>query len=106
MSYRFMRVIIFFDLPTTSESEVRSYTKFRKNLIDSGFIMMQYSIYTKIILNKSGLKSIENKISRIAPKKGLIQMLVVTEKQYSGMKNIVGDNKSEIINSDERIIIL
>lgn len=101
-----MRVIVFFDLPTTTEKDVKNYTKFRKLLIENGFVMMQYSIYTKIVLNKSGLKSIENKISRITPKKGLVQLLVVTEKQFAGIKNIVGENKSEIINTDERVVII
>ncbi len=101
-----MRVMVFFDLPTTSTSDVKNYTKFRKSLIENGFVMMQYSIYTKIVLNKSGLKSIEKKISEITPKRGLVQMLVVTEKQFVGIKNIVGENQREIINSDERIVIL
>ncbi len=101
-----MRVMIFFDLPTKSAKDIQNYTKFRKTLLENGFVMMQYSIYTKIVLNKSGLKSIENKIIEITPKKGLVQMMVVTEKQYSNVKNIVGENNSEIINSDERIIIL
>ncbi len=101
-----MRVMIFFDLPTKTEKDIRNYTKFRKILIESGFVMMQFSIYTKIVLNKSGLKSIENKISEITPKKGLVQMMVVTEKQFSSMKNIVGTNNNEVVNTDERIVIL
>ncbi len=101
-----MRVMIFFDLPTKTEKDIRNYSKFRKGLIESGFVMMQYSIYTKIVLNKSGLSSIENKIQSIIPKKGLVQMMVVTEKQFVSMKNIVGTNRQDVINSDERIIIL
>ncbi len=101
-----MRVIIFFDLPTKTDKNIRDYTKFRKQLIQSGFVMMQYSIYTKILQNKSGLKSIENKITEITPKSGLVQMMVVTEKQFLNIKNITGTNKTDVINSDERIIIL
>lgn len=40
------------------------------------------------------------------PPQGLVQMLVVTEKQYARMEYIVGENQSEIIDSDERTIFL
>ena len=33
-------------------------------------------------------------------------MLKVTEKQYSKMEYIVGESKSEVLDSDERLIIL
>ena len=34
------------------------------------------------------------------------QLLTVTEKQYSKMDFIVGEIKSEVLNSDERLVIL
>ena len=40
------------------------------------------------------------------PPKGLVQMLIVTEKQYAGMEYIVGEEKSTILDSDERLVIL
>ena len=53
MSYRFMRIIVMFDLPVVTSVERQEYTKFRKFLLKSGFIMMQESVYTKIALNTS-----------------------------------------------------
>ena len=47
MSYRFMRIIVMFDLPVVTSVERQEYTKFRKFLLKSGFIMMQESVYTK-----------------------------------------------------------
>ncbi|PTJ02025.1 CRISPR-associated endonuclease Cas2 [Staphylococcus simulans] len=41
MSYKFMRVMIMFDLPTDTKEERRLYSKFRKGLISEGFLMMQ-----------------------------------------------------------------
>lgn len=48
MSYRFMRVIVFFDLPTETNAQRREYTRFRKKLLKSGFLMMQESVYSKL----------------------------------------------------------
>ena len=37
---------------------------------------------------------------------GLIQLLTVTEKQYSKMDIVIGNVKSEVLDSDERLVIL
>ena len=37
---------------------------------------------------------------------GLVQVLRVTEKQYSKMEYIVGENHSQVLNNDERLVIL
>lgn len=46
MSYRYMRIIVMFDLPVGTASERKDYQQFRKYLVKSGFIMMQESIYS------------------------------------------------------------
>ena len=43
----------FFDLPTKTTADLREYRKFRKLLITNGFVMMQESVYTKMLLNQS-----------------------------------------------------
>ena len=48
MSYRYMRVIVMFDLPVKSSADIREYNHFRKYLIKTGFIMMQESVYCKL----------------------------------------------------------
>ena len=37
---------------------------------------------------------------------GLVQMLVVTEKQYARMEYVVGERHCEVIDSDERTVFL
>ena len=39
-----MRVMIFFDLPTETAKDRKIYNKFRKFLINEGFIMLQESV--------------------------------------------------------------
>ena len=48
MSYRFMRVLVLFDLPMNNSAQIREYNQFRKFLIKSGFMMMQKSVYCKL----------------------------------------------------------
>ena len=92
-----MRIIVMFDLPVETKVDRRNYRLFRRYLLQSGFIMMQESIYCKLVLNQTA----GNK-----PPKGLVQMMSITEKQFGDIEYIVGDAHTEIINSTERYIEL
>lgn len=39
MSYRFMRVLVFFDLPVQTSEDMKNYRLFRKTLLKNGFFM-------------------------------------------------------------------
>lgn len=106
MSLRFMRMIVFFDLPTETNEDKRAYRAFRKALIKNGFIMMQESVYTKLLTTPTVESSVKSLINRNKPPKGIVQMLIVTEKQFSKMEFIVGEYHSDIIDSEERVIVL
>lgn len=105
--FRIMRMIIMFDLPMETSKDKRNYRKFRKFLIENGYSMMQYSIYSKIILNRSVLNYQKLKIYENAPPKGYVDSLVVTEKQYVNMETIVGDAaRTNQETSTARMIVL
>ncbi|MCD7835772.1 MAG: CRISPR-associated endonuclease Cas2 [Lachnospiraceae bacterium] len=101
-----MRLIVFFDLPVLTDKDRREYRKFRIFLIKSGFLMLQESVYCKLVLNGAMADLIVDKVRKNKPSRGLVQLLRVTEKQYTKMEYIVGSDKSEILNSDERLVIL
>lgn len=46
--YKLMRMLCMFDLPVDTEGQKRAYRIFRKNLIQEGFVMIQYSVYVRI----------------------------------------------------------
>ncbi len=101
-----MRVIVFFDLPVETLENKRNYRQFRKFLIKKGFMMLQESVYCKIALNPTVANTIVGAVRCNKPDEGLVQMLVITEKQYSKMEYVVGEKQSSIIDSDERLVIL
>ena len=82
---RFMRVIVMFDLPVVTEKERKIATKFRKFLLDDGYIMMQYSVYSRICKNNDDLNKHINRLKINTPKNGNIRLLQVTENQYNNM---------------------
>lgn len=106
MKVRFMRLMVFFDLPTLTGKDMREYRVFRKYLIKNGFIMMQESVYSKLALNSTVVNSIVNGIKNNKPPEGLVQIITLTEKQFSKMEIITGEYKVNVLNTDERLVIL
>ena len=101
-----MRTIIFFDQPNVYSIDKRNYNRFRKYLIKEGFIMLQESVYSKISLNNQQSDALNQRIKKNSPRKGVIQLLTITEKQYSNIQYILGNNNNKIINSEDRLIVL
>lgn len=106
MSYRYMRLILMFDMPTETADERKAYRRFRKFLLSEGFIMHQFSVYSKILLNGTANKAMVARLKQNNPKKGLITVLTVTEKQFSRMLYLCGEQEKSVGNSDTRIVFL
>lgn len=102
---KFMRIIVMFDLPVITEKEKSIATKFRKFLLDDGYIMMQYSVYSRICKNNDDLSKHINRIKCHCPKKGNIRLLQITEKQYNNMIIFSGIKKVEEEISIENLLI-
>ena len=106
MSYRFMRVLVFYDLPSTDSEDRRAYSLFHRYLIRNGFLMLQQSVYVKLALNQTTVSAMIDSVKKNKPPAGLVQILTVTEKQFQKIELVSGEFSSDIINSDERLIIL
>ncbi len=105
MSYRFMRLLVMFDLPTETLDDQRNYRQFRKMLIKNGFVMMQESVYTKLMVSPSAHCTVMQTLRKNKPPKGFVCALEVTEKQFAAMECLVGQSQSEVLDTDERLVI-
>lgn len=99
-------MFVMFDLPVGTSEQRREYAKFRKFLIKNGFLMMQESIYCKLALNGTATAAIIAQVKKNKPAEGLVQLLSVTEKQYAKMEFIIGESSHNVLDSDERLVIL
>lgn len=102
MIYDFMRLILFFDLPMVTKSDIRVYNHFRKYLIKNGYIMMQFSVYCKLFGNRDAAVKHINTLKQNLPTDGQIRTMLITEKQYSRIAILVGgiSNQESVVNSD------
>ncbi len=101
-----MRMILMFDMPTETAEERKAYRKFRKFLLSEGFIMHQFSVYSKLLLNNSANKVMIDRLQANNPKKGSIILLTVTEKQFARMIYLNGERNISVANSDRRLVFL
>lgn len=101
-----MRVLVFFDLPVTTADDRREYSKFRRYLIKSGFVMLQESVYYKIVLNQTAVNSVIDSLRKNKPKHGFVMSIVITEKQFEKCEILVGEYKTDVITDDRRLVIL
>ena len=83
-------MMVFFDLPVVSTTDRRKYAQFRRFLLNDGYDMIQFSVYGRIV---NGHDSEDKHLKRLVanlPPKGSIRLMTVTEKQYAGIKLLVG----------------
>lgn len=99
-------MFVFFDLPIETAENRRNYSRFRRFLIKNGFIMIQESVYCKMVINQTAANTVINNIRSNRPPDGLVQVLSVTEKQFEKMEFITGSFESDVIDSDKRLIVL
>ncbi len=98
-----MRVIVMFDLPVVTAEERSAYNRFRRDLIKEGFLMMQESVYCKLAINAVSAELVKQRVNRIKPSKGVIQLLIVTEKQYSQIEYLLGGPQEKQLDDTERL---
>ena len=94
--YREMRAFVIFDLPTTTKNDIKVYNNFRKNLLKDGFLMMQYSSYSRFCRNDTEYHKVLRRIKVYTPRNvGNIRIFHITERQYQKMVIYSSENISD-----------
>ena len=81
-----------FDLPVTTKRERKIASTFRKELLDDGYQMMQFSIYMRACQDYERMKKHANRVRAFAPKTGNIRVVFITDKQWIKSISIVSKN--------------
>ena len=92
---RFMRLLVFFDLPVKTKEERREATRFRNFLLADGYDMLQLSVYARICRGQDMADKHIRRLTGSLPPTGCVRLLQVTDKQYGRMKILVGTPKAQ-----------
>ena len=92
--YRCMWVLVFFDLPTETATERKHAAIFRKNLLNDGFTMFQFSIYMRFCPSRENAWVHIKRTKNALPKKGKVGIMQITDKQF-GMIELFHGRKEQ-----------
>ena len=92
---RFMRLFVFFDLPTGTKKQRSQATKFRNMLLKNGFMMLQFSVYVRVCKGQDIVSKYLDIVMKHLPSKGHIRAMQVTDKQYERMEILIGEETVE-----------
>ena len=103
---RFMRIMVFFDLPTTTKSDRKNATKFRNELLKDGYYMMQWSVYSRICKGIAQVEKHTQRLKCLIPPIGSVRLMTVTEKQFADMEILVGESKKQEKDGAKQLLLL
>ena len=86
-----MWVIVFFDLPVTTKPHRTAAVRFRNDLLNDGYLMLQFSVYARMCRAQEAVDKHVRRIQGLCPDAGSIRALQVTDKQYARMKILLGN---------------
>lgn len=104
---RYMRLICFFDLPVETAKQRKDYRLFRKFLLKDGYLPLQESVYAKLVVNEGAAGYATARLRKNRPPAGLVQVLKVSEAQFSTMEYITGNRERyDELDTIEELLVL
>lgn len=91
--YRFMWVVVFFDLPVDTKKARRDYARFRKGLLKDGFVQMQYSVYIRHCASEESASVHIRRVEHMVPDDGEVRIVSITDKQFERMRVFWGKRR-------------
>lgn len=85
-----MWIFVFFDLPTETAHQRKEAALFRKQLLNDGFTMLQYSVYIRHTPSRENMEVHEKRVKNFLPEEGKVTILHITDKQFSSIHTYEG----------------
>ena len=101
-----MWILVMFDLPTDTQIQRKSATKFRNFLLDEGFERSQFSVYARFVASREAMFSRIKKIERNLPEKGDIQILNFTDRQYRDLVHFSDQGRLKSKKNHDQLVLI
>ena len=90
LGWKTVWLIAMFDLPVDTRAQRRAYVRFRKDLLDDGFTMMQYSVYQRHCASPENAAVHVQRNGARVPAEGEVRFMAITDKQFEKIVTFVG----------------
>lgn len=94
-AYRVMWTIVMYDLPTETKKDRKVAARFRKDLMQDGFTMFQFSMYLRHSASAENAEVHKRRVKYLLPEHGKVGILQITDKQFGQMEIFYGAKKQE-----------
>lgn len=101
---KLMWLIVFFDLPVKTKPQKSAAAKFRHFLLNDGYIMIQWSVYSRTCRAQDAVDKHVRRVQGELPAEGSVRALQVTDKQYSRMKILLGKQLAEEADGGQQLL--
>lgn len=90
--FRMGWILVMFDLPVLTDRERKAASRFRNDLLDDGYLMIQFSVYARPCVSYEHLTKHMGKVKDFVPKAGNVRMMFMTDEQWKKSVTVVGKN--------------
>ena len=66
--------------------------------------MMQKSVYTKLVINNVASATVKQRVRDNVPTDGIVELLEITENQFSKIEYVVGEEQQLTIDTTDRLV--
>ena len=81
--YRMGWMLVMFDLPVLTKAQRRTATEFRNALLEDGFFMVQFSVYTRACPDVDRMEKHAERLQKMVPEAGNVRVLFLTDAQWT-----------------------
>lgn len=94
--YRVMWILVFYDLPVLTKNDMKIAAKFRKNILEDGFTMFQFSIYIRHCASMENAQVHIKRVKNMLPTHGKVGILCITDKQFGELHLFYGQKPKPV----------
>jgi CRISPR-associated protein Cas2 len=102
-AYRVMWTLVMYDLPTETKKDRKMAARFRKELMQDGFSMFQFSTYVRHSASSENAEVHKNRIKAMLPEHGKVGILQITDKQFGQIELYFGQKAQELPNIPQQL---
>lgn len=95
-AYRVMWTLVMYDLPTETKKDRKVAARFRKDLMQDGFSMFQFSMYVRHSASSENADVHKNRVKKLLPEHGKVGILQITDKQFGQIELFYGAKSQEL----------
>ena len=93
--FRMGWILVMFDLPVLTDTERKTASRFRKDLLDGGYLMIQFSIYARPCVSYEQMDTHIARVKAIVPEAGNVRMMFITDEQWGKSVTVIGPNYAQ-----------